>query len=94
MEDVRLTSGLLPLLTSCSGRDPLTSMPFIGIESRCDKPVPCGDGQVRLANPECDLLTIEFSELKNEMFGNGGPVQGESVEVYRRICTVRPLTED
>ena len=69
-------------------------MPFLGIESGSDKSVPRGDGQVRLSDPACDLLTIEFTEFENEVFGNGGPIQGESIEVYRRIRTVRPLAED
>lgn len=52
-------------------------MPFLGIESGRDEPVPRGDGQIGLSDPERDLLTIELTELKNEVLGDGGPVHVE-----------------
>ncbi|MEU0642859.1 hypothetical protein [Streptomyces umbrinus] len=70
------------------------STPFLGIESSRDEPVPRDDRQIGLPNPERDLLTIELTELKNEVFGDGGSVQGESIQIHRRIGTVRCLAED
>ena len=69
-------------------------MPFIGVESGSNEPVPGGDDQIGLLNPRCDLLAIEFTELENEMFSDRRPVQRATIEIHRRIRAVRALAED
>lgn len=41
-----------------------------------------------------DLVAVEFTEIKDEVFGDGGSVQGVAVEVHCRVRAVGALAEN